>query len=250
MFARALGFGCTLLLTSALGADQQTIEVTASSSGRLYADHSFGDCCTLDAWDSSPNPIWTETCETMGGYCMGGRDVANWVFELPELPVGAQLLDVRFKVNPQSGASGSATLSMRESYSSTLGTSAALQVFNSPQHSQSAYFSGTMVHSFSIPVSQFLESDQAPYMAVALFRSNSLSLLNSGSYAPTLEFTFEAGPPCDGDVNDDGVVEGVDLAQILAYWGQASTTHDLDGNGVVGATDLAIVLARWGACSE
>ena len=44
-----------------------------------YAPHV--DALLLDAWSAASGSIWTETCEIMGGYCMGGKDVANWVFD-------------------------------------------------------------------------------------------------------------------------------------------------------------------------
>ena len=250
MFARAFGLTCTLVLGATLAAEEQTLEVTASASGRLWANYTFGDCCDLDSFTSFANPISTKNCGTIGGYCSDGRAVANWVFELPELPTGAELLSVRFKVNRQSGSSGSAMLYLKEFYSGSLSTSSAAQVFSSPSHSQSVYFTGTMAHSFTIPLGDFLSASQLPFMAVAIYRSNTLSMMNAGSYAPTLEFTFESGPPCDGDLNDDGLVDGLDLAQILAYWGQPSELYDLDGDGTVGATDLAFVLGGWGVCAE
>jgi hypothetical protein len=45
----------------------------------------------------------------------------------------------------------------------------------------------------------------------------------------------------------DGVVNGGDLAALLAGWGAAGIT-DIDGNGTTGASDLAILLGDWGAC--
>jgi hypothetical protein len=56
--------------------------------------------------------------------------------------------------------------------------------------------------------------------------------------------------PCLGDVTDDGVVNGIDLAAILAAWGGGKSQFDcdIDNDGVVGGSDLAIVLAGWGAC--
>ena len=84
--------GC--LSISAL-AEEQQITVSTTDSGRLYADYTFGDCCTLDAWDSQSSSVWTDNCGTMGGYCSDGRDVALWTFEVPELPEGAELLEVR-----------------------------------------------------------------------------------------------------------------------------------------------------------
>ena len=56
--------------------------------------------------------------------------------------------------------------------------------------------------------------------------------------------------PCVADVSPstpDGLVNGADLAVILAGWG-GSGISDLDGNGTTDASDLAIVLSAWGAC--
>jgi hypothetical protein len=57
--------------------------------------------------------------------------------------------------------------------------------------------------------------------------------------------------PCPGDVTDNGVVNGTDLAAILAAWGSDGSSKfdcDIDNDGVVGGGDLAFVLAGWGAC--
>ena len=57
--------------------------------------------------------------------------------------------------------------------------------------------------------------------------------------------------PCDADVTGDGVVDGRDLAAILAAWGQDVPELDLVGNGTVDGQDLAQVLAAWGyRCGE
>ncbi|MEY3142782.1 MAG: hypothetical protein RLY21_1275 [Planctomycetota bacterium] len=49
-----------------------------------------------------------------------------------------------------------------------------------------------------------------------------------------------------GDLNGDGLVNGADLAELLAAWGAcAGCAADLDGDGSVGAADLSILLAAW-----
>ncbi len=49
----------------------------------------------------------------------------------------------------------------------------------------------------------------------------------------------------DADINDDGLVNGIDLAYVLTYWGSGTAIADLDRNGIVGASDLTIVLNGW-----
>lgn len=45
------------------------------------------------------------------------------------------------------------------------------------------------------------------------------------------------------DLNGDGLVNGSDLASLLACWGAACA--DLDGNGATDGADLAVLLAAW-----
>lgn len=48
-----------------------------------------------------------------------------------------------------------------------------------------------------------------------------------------------------GDLNGDGVVDGADLAALLAQWGTDGPA-DLNDDGVVDGADLAAMLANWG----
>lgn len=57
--------------------------------------------------------------------------------------------------------------------------------------------------------------------------------------------------PCPSDLNDDGIVDGVDLAIVLGSWGpctSATCPADIDGSGVVDGSDLALILGSWGPC--
>jgi hypothetical protein len=58
----------------------------------------------------------------------------------------------------------------------------------------------------------------------------------------------EAGAECSfaplGDLDGNGMVNGADLAALLAGWGSPGSS-DLDGSGMTDAADLAILLAAW-----
>ncbi|MFM7052173.1 MAG: hypothetical protein ACKOYN_08590 [Planctomycetota bacterium] len=54
---------------------------------------------------------------------------------------------------------------------------------------------------------------------------------------------------CPADQNGDSVVDGADLASLLAAWGSANPTADIDDDGIVGGADLASLLGSWGACN-
>jgi hypothetical protein len=53
--------------------------------------------------------------------------------------------------------------------------------------------------------------------------------------------------PCPSDLNGDGIVNGADLAMLLAAW-MVNSSGDLNGDNQTDASDLAILLASWGAC--
>lgn len=53
---------------------------------------------------------------------------------------------------------------------------------------------------------------------------------------------------CRGDLDDDQVVDGSDLARLLGAWETDDRAADLDRDGVVGGSDLAILLGGWGRC--
>lgn len=52
-------------------------------------------------------------------------------------------------------------------------------------------------------------------------------------------------PPMSGDLNEDGRVDGLDLAAVLSGWG-GSTSGDANHDGIVDGVDLAAVLSNWG----
>ena len=47
------------------------------------------------------------------------------------------------------------------------------------------------------------------------------------------------------DLNGDRVVNGADLGQLLAGWGQPGRT-DLNGSGTTDGADLGMMLSAWG----
>jgi len=58
--------------------------------------------------------------------------------------------------------------------------------------------------------------------------------------------TITLAPPVIGDLNNDGVVNGADLAIVLGSWGPCDgCPADFDGNGTVDGADLAVVLGNW-----
>lgn len=63
-------------------------------------------------------------------------------------------------------------------------------------------------------------------------------------------FAVEAPAHCRADINADGVVNSVDLAEVLSRWSSTSIAADLDFSGIVDGPDLASLLAAWGGCAS
>jgi len=69
------------------------------------------------------------------------------------------------------------------------------------------------------------------------------------AFTLTLSATTVASAQCAAaDINDNGVVDGTDLTELLSAWGTNNADADIDGSGVVGGTDLTALLASWGPC--
>jgi len=54
-------------------------------------------------------------------------------------------------------------------------------------------------------------------------------------------------PECPADITGDGVVDVLDLLEVLSQWG-TSGDADITGDGIVDVLDLLEVLAAWGPC--
>jgi len=61
-------------------------------------------------------------------------------------------------------------------------------------------------------------------------------------------YVFKGGTPCPADVTGDGVVDVLDLLQVLSQWG-GSGSADITGDGIVDVLDLIAVLSAWGPCA-
>ena len=53
---------------------------------------------------------------------------------------------------------------------------------------------------------------------------------------------------CQGDANDDGVVNVNDLLMAIGDWGQTGSLADVNGDGVVSVSDILVMIDAWGTC--
>ena len=50
-----------------------------------------------------------------------------------------------------------------------------------------------------------------------------------------------------GDLTCDGLVDNVDVATMLSFWGYSGIS-DIDGDGTTDSNDLSALLGDWGEC--
>ena len=68
----------------------------------------------------------------------------------------------------------------------------------------------------------------------------------SAMHSPEIDAIADVAPhTLLGDINGDGLVDGLDLGLLLAAWSTEDPLADIDGNGVVGGGDLGLLLVGW-----
>jgi len=101
-----------------------------------------------------------------------------------------------------------------------------------------AYAPGTRIPRFSSPTVLY---DGVPTGLVDRDNASSIGITR---------FTFASFrcESCVGDLNDDSMRDGADLAALLGAWGASSAAGDLTGDGNTDGADLAVMLGNWGVC--
>ncbi len=84
------------------------------------------------------------------------------------------------------------------------------------------------------------EGGSASIAAVDLFANGSSSVYYD-------DLALASSAQCPADITSDGVVDVLDLLQVLSQWG-TSGSADITGDGIVDVLDLLEVLAAWGPC--
>lgn len=69
-------------------------------------------------------------------------------------------------------------------------------------------------------------------------------------YTPTQVIVSVRTLAANGDLDQNGTVDGADLQTLLSQWNAANSPADLNGDGTVNAADLAILLGNWGSHAQ
>src|SRR5258708_27953114 len=71
---------------------------------------------------------------------------------------------------------------------------------------------------------------------------------NYDSLSAQLTTLLASQPPCPGDINLDGVVNYLDVADWGMFQAPASSWADVNLDGLTDSADLAIILQNFGSC--
>ena len=248
----SLMLGAVLFCAALVAGDDQVIEVQASSSASVNST----SCCTVSHMGSTnPPTISMQSCQTdYNMNCVLGRRAAVWQFDLSGLPEDATLLSAHLKgMRTASNMTGSGFISMAFD-TGPLSSSVCMQLWNGGSWESSSNWPSGAQFSLLVTSGLMPQFDEISTISILSYVETTypVVVINSGPARPVLELTVEMSdtPPCDGDINDDQVVDGSDVSMILGYWGQSDPAYDVDGNGLVDGADLAIVLGEWGDCPQ
>lgn len=108
-------------------------------------------------------------------------------------------------------------------------------IFNSDWNGYSADYANAATHDSGAQTTPW---DGLPFSGLVSLAPYSCAVFTQG----TCNWPPESGPP--EDLTGDGLVNGADLAALMAAWGQSGST-DLDGDGTTAGGDLARLLGAW-----
>ncbi len=96
------------------------------------------------------------------------------------------------------------------------------------------------------PMLKYRFEDRAFQQALAMTNMNAGDTPNEITSEDVSAHRVSLGFGVAPDQNGDGVVNGADLATLLANWGSDDPIADVNCTGVVDGADLAALLANWG----
>ena len=98
------------------------------------------------------------------------------------------------------------------------------------------------------PSLQFWYTENVGAMAMNDHLQIALVVSNAQSGVQGAALLTPMTPPCPADVTGDGVVNVVDLVEVIVHWGEPGGPADVDGSGTVDVQDLVAVILEWGSC--
>ena len=200
------------------------------------------------------NPVWNDGAVTTGSWCIAPRvgcsSVDTAVCHISSRPVDAP----RAQMHTQTaGGCCSPQINRRPIARWTAPRSGQFRVRFTPQFNGSQHGNTFDILIDGVAALSGNQADQGRLFELDVPNATMIELReNPGSSCTALLFELQIlAPICPGDVIENDVIDGADLAALLSVWGTDGGIYpraDTNSDGDVNAADLAAVLSGWGAC--
>lgn len=185
----------------------------------------------------------SRNCSTLGGYCMGSKRMATWVFPMPNLGSNTILQSVRFKGQTTGGGFGSGAIWISWT-GSALDLASINNAVSNPSYTRNRRWPMRGSYSETLPLAQFQGSLAGKHLTVVAYQNDTVYFENQGAMAPVLEFTVDGG--C-GITAYGSQVGGANVASLSSV-STPRIASDVDlvagGYGSPGVSFLAFGLAK------
>ena len=234
----------SLAVVSTVQAEVQVLQPLTSA--RTSPSDCWGCCCGTGSVSMNPSSISINTCTYQGGYCMGDKHRAAWIYQVPSLAAGDYIDGMVFTGN-RSGSYGTGAIYMRWVPTSSLNTTSIIDTISNPDALMSINWPGSYTYNFNVPSSVYADASGGYLMVVAGIGSEySMNLVNSGSSGARI--VMHVDQQCRGDYDGDGEVDADDVLSLLAVYGETNADHDLSSDGQIDVNDLLLLLGGYGGC--
>ena len=80
---------------------------------------------------------------------------------------------------------------------------------------------------------------------LASIRFVRIAVPTDAMFVPEIDAVVDVASQSSPDLNNDGIVNGVDLTILLGDWGVEGSPFDQNGDGIIDGADLTVILAAW-----
>ncbi|MCH2132987.1 MAG: hypothetical protein MK116_04470 [Phycisphaerales bacterium] len=217
------------------------------TSARTSPSDCWGCCCGTSSLSMNPSSISINTCTYQGGYCMGDKHQAAWIYQVPDLAEGESIDAMVFTGN-RSGGYGSGAIYMRWVPTGSLTATSVNDTISNADAVMYINWPGSYTYTYNVPLSVYANASGGYLMVVAAISNTySMNLVNSGTSGARI--VMHVDQQCRGDYDGDGTVDVDDLLSLIGVFGEEDPDHDLTGDNEITVDDILLLLGGYGGCA-
>lgn len=239
--------GLMMLLGCPCTSRAETTVVYPVQSGLI----SDGSCCSPYGYSNSVSTMFSLTgCYSDPHYgCWNNRERGAWRWDLANaLPEDAVVTSAHVHWDHPEPCDAWSVYLWIDAGTQILSSSYCQQIRSNPdqQYSEQTYNASTF--SWSLDEAVIEEALSGGYLSlVNQIGSSGLGCLMHSLGADGIRIQIEYDlETCDGDFNQNGIVDVDDLLALISAYGQSNDQYDLDGNSLIDVNDVLLMLGYFG----